>query len=105
VSGASWEGGGFQGGWRGRKKIACRRVLINAQIAVPLSGSCSKIKQGCAGCCPDCKQKQNCPCGRASSRHKPWSRFAFGLLFARFAWFERSFDVSQVPIECEHLRS
>src|SRR5262249_34411729 len=59
------------------------------------TGSCSQIKQGCAGCCPDCKQNQNCPCGRASSRHKPWSRFAFGLLFARFAWFERS-----IPFRC-----
>jgi hypothetical protein len=28
----------------------------------------------------------------ASSRREPWSRFAPGLLFARFAWFERSFD-------------
>jgi hypothetical protein len=78
---------------------------LAAQIAVPLSGSCSQIKQGCAGCCPDRKQNQSCPCRRDSSRREPWSRFALGLLFARFAWFERSFDPLQVPIECDHLRS
>src|SRR5262245_13011746 len=51
---------------------------------------------------PTAKQNQNCPCRRASSRRKPWSRFALGLLFP---WFETSFDPIQVPIECDHLRS
>jgi hypothetical protein len=67
----------------------------------PVVGSCFQIKQGCAGCCPDCKQ--NCPCRRTSSRREPWSRFAFGLLFARFAWFDSSFDPFQAHIECDHL--
>jgi hypothetical protein len=61
----------------------------------PVVGSCSQIMQNCAGCCPDCKQNQNCPCRRASSRREPSSRFALGLLFARFARFETSFDPFQ----------
>src|SRR6266404_5923399 len=31
-------------------KVVLGRVLINAQIAVPLSESCSQINQDCAGC-------------------------------------------------------
>jgi hypothetical protein len=65
-------------------------------------GSCSQIKQGCTGCCPDCKQNQNRPCSRASSCREPWSRFALGLLFV---WFEISFDLFQALIECNHVRS
>jgi hypothetical protein len=56
-----------------------RRVLIRS----PVVGSCSQIKQDCAGCYPDCKQSRNCPSGRASSRREPWSRFAL----TRFTWF------------------
>src|SRR5262245_16692325 len=47
---------------------------IEDQKKKKLSGSCSQIKQGCASCCPDCKQNQNCPCSRASSCREPWSR-------------------------------
>src|SRR5260221_3071550 len=35
---------------RGRLLPSLGRVLINAQIAVPLSESCSQINQNCAGC-------------------------------------------------------
>jgi|SRR6516162_3638774 len=63
-------------------------------------GSCSQIKQGCTGCCPDCKQNQNRPCSRASSCREPWSRFALGLLFV---WFEISFDLFQALIECNSM--
>src|SRR5438132_3284606 len=40
-------------------------------IRSPVVGSCSQIKQDCAGCCPDCKQN----CRRSSSGREPWSRF------------------------------
>jgi hypothetical protein len=36
----------------------------------PVVGSCSQIKQDCAGCCPDCKENQNCPCHCDSSRRE-----------------------------------
>src|SRR5262249_14123819 len=74
---------------------------INALNRSPVVGSCSQIKQDCAGCCPDCKQN----CRRSSNGREPWSRFALGLLLARFAWFEISFDPVQLPIECDRLRS
>ena len=73
----------------------------NAQIAVLVVGSCSQIEQGCAGCCPDCKQNQNCPCRRASSRREPWS---LGLLFARFARFEMRLDPTHARIKCDRVR-
>src|SRR5215472_15987832 len=79
------------------------RVLINAQIAVPLSGSCSQIKQGCAGCYPDCKH--SCPCRRTSNSRQPRREFAFGLSFARFARFEIRLDPTQARIECDLVRS
>jgi hypothetical protein len=40
-----------------------------------------------------------------TSGREPWPRFARGLLFARFARFEISFDPIQPPIECDYLRS
>src|SRR5262245_31501120 len=60
-----------------------------------------KLGQGCPDRCPNCKQSS--PCRR--SGREPWSRFALGLLFARFARFEISFDPIQPPIECDYLRS
>jgi hypothetical protein len=63
--------------------------------------------QDCAGCYPDCKQNRNCPCGRASSRREPWSRFALGLLFARFACLRQAsipFRVLSNAIICDLKR-
>jgi tripartite-type tricarboxylate transporter receptor subunit TctC len=40
--------------------------------------------------------------GVCAPKGTPTSRFALGLLFA---WFEISFDPTQAPIECDHLRS
>jgi len=88
--------------WRPVRSIARRHDTTRACAINPrrflstVVGVMFQIKQGCAGCCPDCKQNQNCPCSRASSCREPWSRFALRLLFARFAWFEIS-CVRSVP--------